>query len=210
MIFEDRIDAGRRLAVKLKKYKDKGVLVEALPRGGVPVASEIARYLKGELDVLVVCKIGAPENPEFAIGAIAGGGAWYLDKLTIQKMGISREVIDELAKKDLTELIKRETKYREVVEKIPERGRIVILVDDGIATGATFMAGVRAVRKKQPKKIVIAVPVCPGSVVNDLSPLVDEFVCLSMPKDFSSVGAYYENFNEITDAEVSLMLAGRD
>jgi predicted phosphoribosyltransferase len=206
MIFKDRKDAGKKLAVKLKKYKKENVLILALPRGGVPVGYEIANFLHTPLDVLVVRKIGAPHNPELAIGAIASGGIWFLDKLTIQRLHITPEEIEKIAKEEIIEVIRRQKEYRDDLPPPKITGKIIILVDDGIATGATTRAAIRAIQKQRPMKLVLAVPVCSAEVAKELKPLVDEFICLETPVYFEAVGAHYQNFPQVTDEEVKTLL----
>ncbi len=206
MVFEDRIDAGKKLALKLKKYKNKGTVVIALPRGGTPVGEQIARYLNAPLDLMVVRKIGSPNDPEYAIGAVASGGTWFMDKIVIQKLGITRSELNEISKREIREMIKRESKYRKLSTPLELTDKTVIMVDDGAATGDTMIAAIRSVKKHKPSQIVVAVPVCSDSAANDIKPLVSEFVCVYLPKGFTAVGDYYKNFTEVTDKMVAEIL----
>ncbi len=210
MIFKNRTDAGKKLAILLKKYKNKNVLVLALPRGGVPVAAQLVKYLSGLLDVFVVRKIGAPNDPELAIGAIAPGGVWFLDRLTIQNLGITNDQMDELAKKEVRELIRRQKEYRDDLLPPIIKGKIVILCDDGIATGATMKAAIRAVQKQTPKKIIVAVPVCSLAIFNEIKPMIDELICIEKPITLTAVGAWYKDFSQVTDEEVKTTLRSFD
>ncbi len=206
MIFQNREDAGRKLAIKLKKFKNKNVLVLALPRGGVPVAAQISGSLKVPLDVLVVRKIGVPRNPELALGALAPNGILYLDKLTIQILGITDEQIKGIAKKEEEEIIRRQKEYRGDQPPPDIKGKIIILVDDGIATGASVKTAIRAIQKKHPLKLIVAVPVCSIVVSKEIKLLVDEFICLETPRYFTAVSGWYKNFAQITDKEVKKLL----
>lgn len=208
-MFKDRTDAGRKLAKKLRQYKGDNLVVLALPRGGVLVGYQIAKALSAPLDVLLVRKLGSPINPELGIGAIAQGGIKVLDEAAINQMGIKEEEIEKIEKKEKKELERRAAKYR-VKAPLPEiSNKIVILADDGLATGVTAMAAIRAVLIQVPKKLVVALPVCAqGSVTNLLSPLreEDKLVCLLTPHNFSSVGSWYKNFPQVSDEEVLQIL----
>jgi len=201
MIFENRADAGRKLAEKLSGYKTENSVIFALPRGGIPVGREIAKKLKSPLKILVVRKLGAPLNPEFAIGAIAPGKIRILDQETIDYLKISAEEIAEIEGKERQELKRRVKKYhsRNCLQNI--KNKTVILVDDGIATGMTMKAAVTAVLVKNPKKLIITVPVCAREAAEELKNLADGFVCLSTPENFSAVGEWYQNFPQLTDEE---------
>ena len=202
MVFEDRADAGMRLAGKLKKYKGKDAAVVALPRGGVPVGFEIAKALQLPLDILIVRKIGSPFNPEYGIGAIAEGNVLYVDEDAVERFDITRKQINEIARKEKEELERRRDVYRRDRKPLPLRNKIVILADDGLATGVTAIAGILAIRKQQPKKLILAVPGCPAELVKPMESLVDEFICLSFEEDFSAVGQLYHNFAQVSDEEV--------
>lgn len=207
MLFKDRTAAGQILASKLVDYTNcPDVLVLALPRGGVPVAFEIAQALNAPLDVLVVRKLGVPDNPELAMGALASGGVRIINQQIVDDLKITDEVIARVAAQEQRELERRESIYRGD-EPFPElTGRKVILVDDGLATGATMWAAVIAVRQKKPHEIVIAVPVAAPETYQQLQSKVEKIVCISTPSQFYSVGMYYEDFPQTTDAEVHELL----
>lgn len=206
--FKDRVHVGRSLSEALMKYADRDdVIVLGLPRGGVPVAYEVALNLKVPLDVLVVRKLGVPGYAELAMGAVASGGARVMNEDVVQAMGVTRTVIEQVVATQLEELHRREFAYHGG-RKTPEvRGRTIILVDDGIATGATIRAAVQALRQREPARIVIAVPVSSTDACAMLEPMVDEFVALIIPEDFRAVGEWYEAFHQTTDTEVTDLLA---
>jgi len=216
MLFKDRRFAGQLLAKELAAYANRSdVVVLGLPRGGVPVAFEVAKALNAPLDILVVRKLGVPDQEELAMGAIAPGGVRILNKHIINLVNISDEVIARVAAQEERELERRENLYRGVdAERLVARhrpfpdlyGRTVILVDDGLATGATMWAAVVAVRKQQPAAIVIAVPVTARETCEQLEPEVDQIACVSKPSPFYSVGLWYENFPQTTDQEVRELL----
>lgn len=198
----DRKEAGILLAGKLKKYEGRGdVLVLALPRGGVPVASEVSRALKLPLGVFPVRKLGAPGNPELAMGAITRGGIMELNEDVISALGINRTAIDEVVQAERMELTRRERLYSNSPE--PEiKGKIIIIIDDGLATGASMKTAVKALRILGASMIIAAVPVAPASSFMELSQTADEAVCLTASDNFSSVGEWYADFTQTTDAEV--------
>jgi putative phosphoribosyl transferase len=202
MIFGDRSDAGRQLAAKLLPYAGPNTRVLALPRGGVPVAYEVARALGAPLDVVVVRKIGAPGHEELALGAIASGGVRVLNEETIAALSVDRETLDAIASRELAELGRREVAYRGGLPLQDVSDRTVILVDDGLATGASMFSAVVALRARAPREIVVAVPVAPRDTCEALQPEVDEIVCLAMPHPFRGVGAWYADFRQISDEEV--------
>lgn len=208
MIFYDRADAGRRLAQKLAAYKDSGALVLALPRGGVPVALEVARALHAPLDVFVVRKLGVPGHEELAMGAIASGGLRVLNEETIAQLHIDRETVDAVTAAESAELRRRETEYRDGRPPPQVTGKTVILIDDGLATGASMYAAIMALRTAKPKEIVVAVPVAPAETCAALAREVDEIVCAATPEPFRGVGAWYGDFRQVSDAEVREMLRG--
>jgi predicted phosphoribosyltransferase len=209
MLFKDRFSAGRKLAVLLHRYQTADAIVLALARGGVPVGYEVASSLHLPLDVFVVRKIGAPENPELALGAVASGGTAYGDKLLLEGLGVDRTHLEHLVRKEISELHRRELLYRGRTSFPAVKGKIVILVDDGLATGASMRVAIRAVAKLSPQKIVVAVPVCPLELVREMQLLVDEFVCLEKPEEFRSVGSWYADFSQISDEEVLSLLQSR-
>lgn len=206
MIFEDRGDGGRQLAAKLTHYAGSDTRVLALPRGGVPVAYEVARALNAPLDVFVVRKIGAPGREELAIGAIASGGVRVLNHDTIAFLRIDDQTIEEITQRELQELRRREEVYRGGLAPPDVQGRIVILVDDGLATGASMQAAIVALRKRNPAAIVVAVPVAPADTCAALDPYVDRLIVLATPEPFRGVGAWYDDFSQVSDEEVRDLL----
>lgn len=206
MIFKDRNAAGKLLAKRLQKYKNTDSIVIGLTRGGVPVAYEIAQLLKLPLEVLVVRKLGAPDNPEYALGAVAGNGASYIDKLVIAQLSLDPKKLTSLAQKEIIEIARREKLYYHGSKRKDIKDKTVILVDDGIATGATVKAAVLALSKKNPKKIVLAVPVCPSEIIDDINQYVNDFICLKNIEQFHSVSQYFIDFPQVTDEEVIALL----
>ena len=205
--FRDRREAGRLLATQLAAYAHRpDVLVLALPRGGVPVAFEVARALHAPLDVLIVRKLGIPGEEELAMGAIASGGVCVFNDDVVQRLGIPEEVIHTVAVHEQHELERRERLYRGDRPAYEVRGRTIILVDDGIATGATMRAAIAAVRKRHPPRIVMAVPVAASSTCMEFAAQVDELVCISRPEAFFAVGFWYEDFSPTTDEQVRDLL----
>jgi len=205
--FLDRADAGRFLARDLEQYRNRGdVVVLALPRGGVPVAHEIARELNAPLDVFLVRKLGFPGHEEFALGAIASGGVRVLNPQAFRIAHFSDEEINEIAEKELHELERREQSYRGNRPVPAVRNKIVILVDDGLATGSTMRAAVQALRQLGPERVVVAVPVGSSDACELLSRDADEVVCAAIPEPFYSVGQWYQNFSQTSDQEVHEIL----
>ena len=205
--FHDRREAGQLLARQLADYKDRDVVVLALPRGGVPVAYEIARELGAPLDVFVVRKLGVPWQPELAMGAIAGRGTEVLNGDVVTAYNIPPHVIRTVAEREGLELQRRLQEYRGNRPLLDLRGRVVILVDDGLATGSTMLAAIKALRQDYPKAIVVAVPVAAVDTCRRLQGEVDNIVCLRTPTDFSAVGLWYEDFSQTTDDEVRELLS---
>lgn len=212
-IYRDRRDAGQRLARELgARAWASPPLVLALPRGGVPVAYEVAAALKAPLDVLVVRKLGAPGHRELAIGALASGGARVVNQDLVRELGVSDAALNAVAERELAELRRRESVYRAGREPVKAAGRVVLLVDDGVATGATISAAVAAVRSLGPDGVIVAVPVGPRDTLERLSREADEVVCPAWREDLSSVGEWYQDFSQTSDAEVIELLesaAGR-
>lgn len=205
--FRDRADAGRRLAAALAEYRGRpDLLVLALPRGGVPVAREIARALGGSLDVLIVRKLGAPFQPELALGAIASGGVRVLNRRLLEQLDLADEDIDALAAREQEELKRREAAYRSDRPPLDLRGRTVILVDDGIATGSTMSAAVEAVRGLGAREVVVAVPVAPPDAVRRLGEQSDDVVCVLEPEEMLAIGFWYQEFPQLDDSEVRRIL----
>jgi putative phosphoribosyl transferase len=207
-VFEDREDAGRALAKALAEYRGAAdSIVLALPRGGVPVAFEIAQGLDLPLDVLVVRKLGLPSQPELAMGAIASGGAIVLNEDVLRFLPGRREDLEQVRRHEQAELERREREYRGDRPPLEMAGRVGILVDDGLATGATMEAAVQALRALRAKRVVVAVPVASVQARDRIAAVADEVVCLEMPPYFSAVGQWYRNFDQTSDAEVEDLLA---
>lgn len=207
MIFQDRKDAGQQLAALLTKYAERpDVLVLALPRGGVPVGFEVARKLNVPLDVFLVRKLGVPGYEELAMGAIASGGVRIINDDVVRYLGISDEVIDTVAADEQRELQRRERAYRDDRPPPKVQDRVVILVDDGLATGSSMRAAAIALRKQEPARIVVAVPVSAPQTCNEFRAEVDEIVCAATPDPFQGVGLWYNDFSQTTDQEVRDLL----
>ena len=205
--FSNRADAGRRLAERLDRWRDRhDIVVLALPRGGVPVAFEIARRLRAPLDVFVVRKLGVPGEPELAMGAIASGGIEVLNPAVVGPLGIGREEIDRVADAERRELERRELAYRAGRAAVPLTNRTVILVDDGIATGSTVLAACQAIRSMRPERLIVAAPVAPPEARSRLVGVADEFVCVAEPAGFFAISTYYEDFEQTSDEEVRDLL----
>lgn len=207
MLFRDRADAGRVLAQRLTGYANRAdVLVLALPRGGVPVAFEVAEALDVPLDIFIVRKLGVPGHEELAMGALATGGVRVVNDDVVSQLGLSDAVIDAVAVQEEKELERRERAYRGARAAPDVRGRTVILVDDGLATGATMRAAAAALRKQQPARLIVAVPVAASQTCDDLRTEVDEIVCGATPEPFLGVGRWYRDFSQTTDEEVRRLL----
>jgi putative phosphoribosyl transferase len=206
--YRDRTDAGQQLATKLLEYAHRpDVIVLALPRGGVPVAYEVAQALGAPLDVFVVRKLGLPSHPEFAMGAIASGGVRVLDQTIVRHFGVSAAEVEAVTAAEQRELERREQRYRENRPFPDVRGKTVILVDDGLATGATMAAAAKALLAERPAKLVVAVPVAAPETCDAFRALVDEIVCGATPEPFHAVGLWYDDFSQTTDDEVHDLLA---
>ena len=207
MIFRNRSDAGQYLATKLLRYKGReDVLVLALPRGGVPVAFEVAQVLQVPMDIFLVRKLGVPGHEELAMGAIATGGVRVLNEDTVNYLGIPPEVIDSIAEMELKELKRRENAYRGSRPEPNVKGKTVILIDDGLATGSTIRAAAQALRRQDPAWIIVAVPVSAPETCDEYRIGVDEIVCAVTPKRFLGVGRWYLDFSQTTDEEVRDLL----
>jgi len=203
VIFQNRQEAGRRLAGKLQKYRDgPDGLVLALPRGGVPVGYQLSLELHLPLDVFITRKIGLPENPEYALGAISETGNVYLNPDAVGEFRLSYKEVEGLVQIQREEIHRRQELYRRDRHSAPLKDRCVILVDDGIATGATFFASVAAIRNESPRLLVAAIPVGPMETIERAKPLVDDLVVLAMPEPFWSVGEHYGEFAQVSDEEV--------
>ena len=206
--FRDRREAGRLLATKLAAYANRpDVIVLALPRGGVPVAYEVARALNAPLDIFLVRKLGVPGYEELAMGAIATGGVRVLNDQLVGGLRIPDYIVDEVAASEQQELVRRERLYRGDRPAPDVRGRTVILVDDGLATGATMLAAVKALRQQQPARIVVAVPTASPETCEQLRAEVDDIICAITPEPFHAVGLWYEDFSQTTDEEARDLLA---
>jgi predicted phosphoribosyltransferase len=206
--FRDRTEAGRVLAERLREYADgDDVVVLALPRGGVPVAHEVAKALHAPLSVFVARKLGVPGYPELAMGAIASGGSVVLDEGLVGRLGVSRQQLQQVVIDEAGEVARREELYRGGRELPDLEGKTVILVDDGLATGATMRAAVLALRQLNPAKIVVAVPVAAEETCRQFEDVADHVVCAVTPRPFYAVGQWYEDFDQTTDEEVRDLLA---
>ncbi|MEW6444053.1 MAG: phosphoribosyltransferase family protein [bacterium] len=204
-LYRDRTEAGRTLAVALAGYRDKPeVLVLALPRGGVEVACEVARELRAELDIMIVRKLGFPGQEELAMGAIATGGVRIMNPEVAGE--IPEQIIERVAERESEELRRREMSYRGDRPAPRLGGRRVILVDDGLATGATMRASIAAVRRQDPEEVVVAVPVAPRTTVDRLREEADEVICPATPSLFYAIGEWYEDFSQTSDQEVRALL----
>ena len=205
--FANRREAGRALAAALRAYGvDRHVVVLALPRGGVPVGYEIARALHAPLDVFVVRKLGVPQQPELAMGALATGDVLVTDARVVLWAGVTPEMLDEARRKAAVEVHTQEAAFRGGRPGVDVGGRIVIVVDDGLATGATMRAAVQALRKLGPARVIVAVPVGALESCEAVESIADELVCLSRPSPFDAVGLWYDDFSQTTDAEVTALL----
>ena len=205
--FADRHEAGAARGALLKHHAGKpGVVVLALPRGGVPVGFEVAEALGAALDIFLVRKLGMPGHPEFAMGAIASGGIRVLSDDVVQMYGVSAEAIERVARAEQAELERREREYRQNHPAVDLAGKTVILVDDGLATGSTMRAAVEAVRRHGPARVIVAAPVGAPSTCADFRAIADEIVCAQTPEPFSAVGLWYQDFPQTTDEEVRDLL----
>lgn len=202
----DRRTAGLRLAEQLLRYRDEHPVVLALPRGGVPVAFEISERLGAPLDVLIVRKVGAPGNPEYGLGAVVEGGTRYLDAPRVRAAGLTPRELGPTIAREFAEVDRRARDYREGMPPVEVRGRTVILVDDGVATGGSVLAALRALRSREPSRVVLALGVAPAETVAALRPVVDELVVLLVPEVFFAVGEWYHQFSQVSDAEVRRLL----
>ena len=207
MIFRNRTEAGRRLSAKLRAYENRAeVIVLALPRGGVPVAYEVASALGVPMDIFLVRKLGTPGHRELAMGAIASGGVRVLNEDVVRWYGISEAAIEHIAREEQEELARRERAYRDDRPAPDLANRIVILIDDGLATGSTMRAAAQAVRAHRPARVAIAVPVGAPQTCAELAAVADEVICARMPEPFSAVGQWYLNFDQTGDDEVRELL----
>lgn len=203
MVYKNRVEAGKLLAKKLKGVKEP--LVLAIPRGGVEVAFEVSKKLKSPLDITVARKLGAPTNPELAIGAVTAEGDIYLDEELVGRSNIHHDYIVDVREKEMKEAQRREKTYRSSKEK-SLKGKTVILVDDGLATGATMEVVVRSVKRKGAKKVIVATPVAPQETIEKFKKIVDEVVVLSIPESFYAIGQFYSDFPQVSDQQVIKIL----
>ncbi len=207
-LFRDRVDAGRQLAAHLRHYAGRDdVVVLGLPRGGIPVAYEVARALGAPLDVYLVRKLGVPGHEELAMGAIGSGGVRVLNREVLAQLGIGQEDVERVARRERRELERREQAYRGGRPALDLAGKTVILIDDGLATGASMRAAIEALRSEEPARIVVAVPTASAESCEMLEPQVDEVICAATPAPFYAVGASYAEFAQTTDREVTELLA---
>jgi len=208
MRYQDRIEAGRLLAERLAKYKNRpDVVILALPRGGVPVGFEVAQALNAPLDVFVVRKLGVPGQEELAMGAIASGGVLVLNEEVVQMLRIPDALIEATVAKEVEELERRERLYRGDRPRLDARDRVAILIDDGLATGSTMRAAARALRRHHPSRVVVAAPVAASSTCDELSNEVDEVICAETPEPFYAISLWYRDFTQTTDDQVRELLA---
>jgi len=205
-LFRDRVDAGQRLAKRLESYCNASPVVFAIPRGGVPVGAEIARGLGAELDVVVARKLGAPFHAELAIGAVTADGERFLNQDIISQLQIDDAYLERITKEQGEEASRREQLFRGGRPPVDIKGRTALLVDDGLATGATMRAAARSLRKREPGRLVVAVPVGSPEACRALLNDADEVICLAQPDPFYAIGLYYEHFEQVEDAEVLRLL----
>jgi putative phosphoribosyl transferase len=208
MLFRDRTDAGRRLASALERYGPEQPLIEALPRGGVPVGFEVAAALHASLDVLLVRKLGCPGQSELGLGAVGEGGLRLVNQDLVDQVGISGAELDRIAHREAHVLERSLQRFRGDRARLPVRGRTAIVVDDGLATGYTARAAVEVLRGLGARRVVLAVPVAPPDAAAEMSAVADDFVCLHFPPVFMAIGTFYGDFSQVTDDEVTQLLAG--
>lgn len=210
MFFRDRTDAGQKLAQHLARFANRSdVVVLAVPRGGVVIAIEVAAKLRAPLRLFVIRKLGVPGQEELAFGAVSSGGVRVLDREVISSTGLSAGIIDEVTRQEQQELARRERLYQAAHQghsALNLRGKIALLVDDGIATGSSLRAGVHGLRQLQPAAVIIAAPVAPLSTVNTLKNEADDVICVATPENFRGVGQFYENFDQVSDQEVIALM----
>jgi putative phosphoribosyl transferase len=206
MIFSNRLDAGQKLAASLKQYAGKDVLVLAIPRGGVVVAKPVAEILQAELDVIIPRKVGAPGNPELAVAAVAPDGMVIYNDRILSALRLAKEDLTPAVARELAEIKRRIRVYRGEKEEPRVKGRIVIVIDDGLATGLTVEAALVSLAKRSPQALVLAVPVAPPDTIERLRPLVHEIVCPVTPEPFYAVSEFYHSFPQVEDAEVLTLL----
>ena len=201
-LFADRSEAGRKLAEKLVRYGDEAPMILVLPRGGAPVGYEVARILGAPLDICIVRKLGAPGQPELGIGAVAQGGARVLNDRLISQLGIPESYVERITARETREVERRQRRLRGGRRPADVRGKTAILVDDGLATGVTARAAIHSIRGQEPRRLVLAVPVCAAQTMETLLPEVEELVSLVLPTELGAVGFWYENFDQVPDETV--------
>ena len=204
--FANRIDAGRIMAEKVRYLNSKDTVVLGIPRGGIIVAAEVARILGSEFDIVLTRKLGAPGNPELAIGAVSENGDVIIDKILAFEAGVDKEYIQEEKTRQLAEILRRNAIYRKLCPKVPLKGKVAIVIDDGVATGATMQSALMAVRREEPKSIITAFPVGTQDSISKLSQYADEIICLRLPDYFSAVGQFYLEFPQVSDEEIVKIL----
>lgn len=210
MLFDDRVDAGKKLAAKLKEFATrKDVIVLGLARGGVVVAAEVAKALHLPLDVVVVRKVGAPDNEELALGAVSDMGSGIFNEHLISLLGVSKEYVKKQTQRQRELVDARQRHYLKGRSAPCLQGKMAILVDDGIATGASMKVAINSIKAKGVSKIALAIPVASAESLDEISKLVDQVICLSVPRVFQAVGAFYRRFEQVSDDEVSALLIGR-
>lgn len=204
--FTDRVEAGKLLGQALKRFKGQKAVVLGIPRGGIIIAREIAKILDASLDIVLSRKLGAPGNPELAIGAVSEGGNFFIDNSSVKYLQISDSYIQNEKKHQMSEIAHRISLYRRFIPKINLEGRPVIVTDDGLATGATMKAALWMARQEKPSKLIAAIPVAPEKSLLKIADAADEILCLSTPEYFMAVGQFYSSFNQITNEEVMQIL----
>jgi putative phosphoribosyl transferase len=200
--FQNRSQAGKLLAEELTYLKDKKAVVLGIPRGGIVVAKYLAREIGADLDIVISRKLGAPNQSELAVGALAESGEVYLNQYVVNELGVSESYIEEEKERQMAEIKRRSQLIRSVLPRMPLKDRVVLITDDGVATGATMQAAVWAIRREKPRKLIVAIPVASEEAVTRLAQDVDELVCLRMPANFMAVGQFYYQFSQVTDEEV--------
>lgn len=201
-MFQDRVESGRRLAERLRGYAGEDIVLIAIPRGGVVVAAEVSKALKAPLDIIIPRKIGAPQNEELAIGAVAGPNEVIINWPLVSSLNISDEYIKTATERELREIERRRKLYLGDSPELKITGKTAVIIDDGLATGSTARAAIKAAKAKNPRKVILAVPVAPQETVDQLTREVDELICLLVPPYFYAVGQFYQQFEQVTDIQV--------